>query len=82
MRLIQFPWESWIWLRATVVAGEESARRGTEHNGTLWQEVKSDRLTVVDQLKKYLGRFEGMEQEVCAITGISSNDSLLLLGEG
>ncbi|GBO13305.1 hypothetical protein AVEN_200300-1 [Araneus ventricosus] len=56
MRLILFPWERWIWLRATVVAGEESAGKAPEHNGMLWQEVKSDRLAVVDQLKKYLGR--------------------------
>ncbi|GBM03396.1 hypothetical protein AVEN_216330-1, partial [Araneus ventricosus] len=33
-----------------------SWKTGTEHNVTLWQEVKSGRLTIVDQLTKSLGR--------------------------
>ncbi|GBM53415.1 hypothetical protein AVEN_73444-1 [Araneus ventricosus] len=32
--------------------GRVTSKTGTEHNGALWQEEKSDRFTIIDQLKE------------------------------
>ncbi|GBN92542.1 Techylectin-5A [Araneus ventricosus] len=45
--------------------GRVSWKTGTENNGTLWQEEKSDRFTVVDQLKEYLSRRDRMKKHLC-----------------